>query len=282
MTKLRSKPNALRYTLYALLFCAGFAPLVFATTLTQWTQTTFMLDQGTYANTQPRTNGNEVGLVLGSSSAIYDYIGTGNDGPLNVTSGTQFNPNTQTNGFEGRTQPDAWNSRISGITANTVTLVTTPPTGALAPGDEVLLISLKGAVGAYANVGNYEFFRVFGVTGNVVTFAWNKNKFYGNAAGVDTAVGTTQFVMLQRVPQYTSVTVPIGISGGAATYLLCSPWNGTLGGVLAFRANGTVTVGSDTGKSDTTNRSAYIYAWGYGIRGASGPAYNANAPSGES
>jgi len=48
--------------------------------------------------------------------------------------------------------------------------------------------------------------------------------------------GTTQKIMVQRVPNYTNVTVNSGYT------LTASAWDGTKGGVLLFKANGTLTV----------------------------------------
>jgi len=200
------------------------------------------------------------------------YRGSGVDGPLTVAAvpGT-FNINTNSSG--GRSQPDAWNSRVSSLITNTAILVTTPPSGALSPGDEVILISLKGAPTAYVNVGNYEFLRVIAVTDTFITFAWPKIRYYGDTADSDANVGSTQFVMLQRVPNYTNVSVPWG------TVLTCNAWNGATGGVVAFRANGTVSVGSTA--TPTSNRTAFISAYGAGLRGGTGTTWNAYAPAGE-
>ncbi|MBI5779171.1 MAG: hypothetical protein HZA49_06915 [Planctomycetes bacterium] len=213
---------------------------------------------------------NSGGTTLGGNltfTTYPDYRGSGADGPLTVT-GT-FNINTNWSG--SRTQADAWNSRVSTMTANTATLVDAP-SGAISPGDEVILISLKGSSTAFTNTGNYEFLRVASVAGNVVTFAWPKIRYYGDATGSDANCGSTQYVMLQRIPNYSGVAVPWD------TNLTCSAWNGATGGVLAFRGLNTVSVGS----TDTpATRTAYVSAYGVGLRGGTGVARSSNAPAGE-
>ena len=86
--------------------------------------------------------------------------------------------------------------------------------------------------------------------------------------------GTTQKIMVQRIPQYTTVTV----SGGAI--LTASAWNGTKNGVLFFRATGTV---SNAGTITMSNNGfvggaahASAYTGGYGgdsLSGAGGAPY---------
>ncbi|MBI4713544.1 MAG: hypothetical protein HY762_09655, partial [Planctomycetes bacterium] len=200
---------------------------LYAVSTATWSQSTFAPAIGTYTNTQPANNGADVSLIA-------SYCGTGADG--SVTIAVSKNINTDIIGA-GRTVADGWSSRVSGLTANTATLVTTPPANTFAVGDEALLISLKGGSSTYVNVGIYEFLRVASVAGAVVTFTANKTKYYGDADGSDVNVGVSQVVMLQRVPNYTNVTVN---SGGTIT---CDNWDGVAkGGVVAFRANGTVQV----------------------------------------
>ena len=64
-------------------------------------------------------------------------------------------------------------------------------------------------------------------------------KYYGSGASNQTGLGTAtsnQRVMLMRVPNYTDVTINSGVS------VYPTAWNGVKGGVLAFKASGTVTV----------------------------------------
>jgi len=75
-----------------------------------------------------------------------------------------------------------------------------------------------------------------------------------------------QRVVLQRIPQYTDVTIQ---SGGSLT---ANAWDGTKGGVLAFYASGTVDVQSG-GSIDVS---------GKGFRGGSGSGCNTAGTQGES
>jgi len=171
--------------------------------------------------------------------------GTGADGAITISSDTNINTTSSISGrssvcTESGNAGDAPNYSVTALTATTATLSTSPTSGCLAVGDEILLINLQGNNTSYANVGNYETLRVSAVNGNVVTFKTSKNKFYGDSAGTDTNIGTSQgtnqMVMLQRVPNYTNVTVNSTINFSP------SAWDGTKGGVMFFRATGTVTV----------------------------------------
>jgi DNA-binding beta-propeller fold protein YncE len=125
-------------------------------------------------------------------------------------------------------------------------------------------MSRISVAGSLLNVGNYETLTVDSVSGTTVTFTTNKTKFYGNSAGDDVNLGTettNQRVILQRIPQYTNVTVA---SGGTLT---ASAWDGAKGGVLAFMANGTVNVAS----GGTINMTGKGYR---SIAGAEGFAYS--------
>ena len=165
--------------------------------------------------------------------------GTGADGTVTVSSSTNINA---TNLISGRTcvdGGDAVNYSVTALTANSATLVTAPSVGCLNPGDEILLINLQGSNTAFGNTGNYETLHIQSITGTTVTFTSSKAKYYGNGSADDTNLGTaegTQRVMLQRVPNYSTLTVNTGINFFPAT------WDGAKGGVMFFRANGSVNV----------------------------------------
>lgn len=99
---------------------------------------------------------------------------------------------------------------------------------------------------------------------------WQRNTIAGYTAGTIT-LGTalnadyTTGAQVRVVPQYTNVTINSGVTYSAKA------WNGTVGGILCFIANGTVTV---TGS---------ISASGKGFRGGAGGTGNTNndALSGE-
>ncbi|MFN5883942.1 MAG: hypothetical protein ACK445_01260, partial [Bacteroidota bacterium] len=92
-------------------------------------------------------------------------------------------------------------------------------------------------------VGQYEFATISSVAGNTLTLTQPKTNTYNASATVKHQV--------IRVLNYTSVTVN---SGGTLT---CNNWDGTTGGVLAFRATGNVIV----------NNGGTITASGKGYRG---------------
>lgn len=103
----------------------------------------------------------------------------------------------------------------------------------LAPGDEVLLINLQGSATACSTVGRHELLRVASVTSSEVLFQTAVQEVYGVGGNTDL---TGQVIVLQRVPNLTSLTVD---PGGTLT---APGWNGLRGGVLALRVAGPVTV----------------------------------------
>ena len=135
-------------------------------------------------------------------------------------------------------------------------------------GDKVLLIQMKGAaittgnIAAFGSITNYnsagkfEFLIVSAKNGNTLTFS----------SSICNTYNTSGLVQLVRVPVYGNATITGNITG--------TPWNGTLGGVIALEAN-----------SLTFN--ANIIASGLGFRGglattgffACGDPNYANGPS---
>ncbi|MFA5087047.1 MAG: DUF2341 domain-containing protein, partial [Candidatus Paceibacterota bacterium] len=152
-------------------------------------------------------------------------IGASGDGACNVASGT-INLNTQS--CSGRGTADAINfitTANNSAGATTITL-STAPTG-LAVGDQVLVINMQGTSDDYINVGKYEAKVISQINGNTLTFTQPLINNYN---------GASQKIMVQRLPNYTNVT----IAAGAA--LTVDSWNGSKNGVMAFNASGTVTV----------------------------------------
>jgi gliding motility-associated-like protein len=106
-------------------------------------------------------------------------------------------------------------------------------------GDRVLLLQMKGAsintsnntsfgnITGYNDAGNYEFVTIASISGTALTFVNPIIRTYTS----------TGFVQLVKVPTYTNVNV--------SAPLTCSPWNGTIGGVLVFEASGTITLNAD-------------------------------------
>jgi len=106
----------------------------------------------------------------------------------------------------------------------------------ISTGDVVLLTNLQGDATNYGNVGNYEFLKVASVSSNTITFTTNIQNIYGATSSNSDLTG--QKVILQRVPQYSNVTVNDGVT------VTGNSWDGTKGGVFAMKANGTLTLNS--------------------------------------
>ena len=157
------------------------------------------------------------------------YRGTGGDGPLTVTGTTDLS----TDANSGRSAADAVAFGVTAISGDTLTLDATA--SGLAAGDEVLLIHLQGDAGAYAAVGTYEFATIGSTSGATVTLLQSVAETYGETSNSDLS---GQTIVLQRVPHYTDVSVAAGAT------LTTAAWDGSRGGVLAFRATGTVSVAS--------------------------------------
>ncbi|MFC1653586.1 hypothetical protein ACFL1M_01950 [Patescibacteria group bacterium] len=193
--------------------------------------------------------------------------GDGSDGAITVSSNTSINSTNLISGRSCADGGDAVNYNVSSLTGTTATLASTPSSGCLSVGDEVLLINQKGTPTATVNIGNWETFRVSNVSSNVVTFTTAKTKYYGDNSNDDSNIGSaenTQRVILQRVPNYTNVTVNSSIN------FYPDDWDGTAqGGIMFFRATGTVTANGN------------IHADGKGYTGGSGYQAEAGGDGGE-
>lgn len=221
------------------------------------------------------TGGTEVSMETLDLDANY---GDGADGALEP-SGT-FNLNSSTSGArsyaDGIAYKIASNPTLGG---NSIVTVDTP--NGLATGDDILLINLQGSYTDFIDAGNYETLTISSVdTGTkTITTTTNIRKTYqGNTFA-------NQKVVIQRIPNYTSVTLDNtdSITASAWDTLATTP-TGTAGyytGIVAFRANGTVTVGSGTsitasslGYQGGTPPSAYVGGTGgssfCGVGGAGG------------
>ncbi|OGK51563.1 hypothetical protein A2966_05190 [Candidatus Roizmanbacteria bacterium RIFCSPLOWO2_01_FULL_41_22] len=235
--------------------------------------------------TANNTRGIDIGALTGINSATGISIGalsastTLNTGDGAEGAAVAADTGTDNINTESLTTPahtcsdggDAPNYSVTALTSTTATLSTTPASGCIEAGDEVLLINLMGISSSSTNTGNYETVTVSSVAGSVVTFASSKTAFYGNGAGNDTNIGTTagtnQIVMLQKVPNYTTVGVSTGVT------LTASAFNGNKGGVLFFRANGTVTL-SGTGTISANGMGYAGGAGGVSTTGTGGQSYD--------
>ncbi len=188
----------------------------------------------------------------------YWWTGTGADGALNVTGTT----NLSTYVSAGRSYADGVSYPVSAISGNTLTTATTA--NGLAAGDELMILNLHGSDSAHAAVGRYEFVEVDSVVGSSITLVDSVVLSFGQNSNADLS---GQSVVVVRVPNYTDVNV------GSAGTLTTSAWSGSTGGVLAFRATGTVTVAS--GGSIAVDELGYA-------GGSTGTIYGNDAYQGES
>ena len=187
-----------------------------------------------------------------SSVNIGEHFGSGADGAITISSAANINTDTLTTGRSCADGGDGVAYIVTALSENIATLSDTPSSGCLTANDLVILINLQGDGTNTINAGNYEILTVKSVSNNTVIFSSGKTKYFGDGANDDMNIGTgttNQAVILQRVPQYTDVTIQ---SGGSLT---ASAWDGSKGGILAFYAAGTATVSS--GGSVTMSAKGY-------------------------
>ncbi|MBU1327084.1 hypothetical protein KKB64_04235 [Patescibacteria group bacterium] len=196
-------------------------------------------------------------------------VGDGADGACTVSAATNINTGT----CVGKATADGVNfsSTANTSAASTTIVLSSTPTG-LAVGDEVLIINLQGTAANNANVGQYEIKTITAINTDTLTL---------NSALTNGYDGTTQKIMVQRVPNYTNVTINSGIT------LTANAFDGTKGGVVAFKANGTVTVDGTISASNlgyrgtSTNQSAGESFCGYNAgNGGSGGNVGSNGTCG--
>ena len=185
--------------------------------------------------------------------------GTGADGPVTIS--TSQNINTDL-GFTVTT------AASFGSATGGTTLTVAPGTGAgFAAGNEVFLINMQGDSTNKDNTGNYEFLTIGSISTDTLTFTTPIQKLYGaTSSNLDL---TGQSVAVQRVPQWTNVTIT---STGTLT---ANAWDGTSGGLLVFRANGTV----DINASGSIQMSAKGYRGGTGGPGGASTTGGLNGES---
>jgi hypothetical protein len=176
-----------------------------------------------------------------------EWLGDGSDGPVTVST-----PNLVLNDYASLTGNELQGDSVLTISDST------PFTS----GDEILIIQVQNASAGIA--GTYEFQTILSITGNDLTLSNAlSNNYY---SGSFDQVGATA-AQVVRVPQYTSVTIESGSS------VTATAWNGSIGGIIAFRATGLLTIQSG-GCID-------VAAKGY-RGGRYGPSYNKDGFQGES
>ncbi len=157
------------------------------------------------------------------------WLGSGADGSLTVSDTTDLSSDPS----GSRTEADGIAYEVSALSGNTITVASTV-TG-IDAGDEVLVMNLHGSDDAHSQVGSHEFGIVDSVSGSDIFLEEDLEKVFGESDNSDL---TDQAIFVTRVPNYSDVTVT------ASGTLTTSPWDGTSGGVLAFRASETVTIES--------------------------------------
>jgi hypothetical protein len=137
-------------------------------------------------------------------------MGTGADGALTVANGQTV--------YADGIRAALTSSALSGT--NTLSVSTS---AGFSAGDEVLVIQMTGPT-----AGRYEARTISGAGGNTLTL--------DSVLAFDFAASTNSQSQVVRVPNYTDVTIQ---SGGVLTV---NAWDGTTGGVMFFRATGTVDI----------------------------------------
>ena len=235
---------------------------------TGWDNTLTTTGALTFKNSGASYDTQQVNFLdnTGTSRARIQLVspfGTGGDGAITLST----TKNLDTDTIAGaRSFADAITYRVTAplLGDTTVSRFSGSDTlsNGIAAGDELLIINLQGTGADSTDVGKYQFLRVAAATASTITFV---DRLTVNLSGTTAA---NQKVFVQRVPNYTSVTIA---TGGTLT---TNAWDGATTtptgsagyrtGIVAFRANGTVSIASAT----TINTNAKGYRGGAG--GASG------------
>ena len=185
--------------------------------------------------------------------------GTGADGDLTVAANSSLSLSDQL-------MPAFSVISLSGVT---VTLVGSA--SGLSGGDEVLLWDGQGLGGQSVNAGNFETARVLAVNGPTVTLSAPVRGTYG-ALGDQNA--SAQRVVLQRVPQLASLSVPAG------TVLTGKAWDGATGGVLFLRVKGVAHISGAVSMDAKGYRGGSTAGAGEDLSGKPGSAGSAGSGAG--
>ncbi len=152
---------------------------------------------------------NVYGVVRDNSTNIF---GDGSDGELNVTSSEVI-----INNYTYLTTNVSIGSSYINISDSSEFL----------PGDEIMIIQIQNHSGGQA--GSYEFNYISSISGQNITLTKSLEKAYYTGIFNQTSATATQII---KIPHYTDVN----INGS----IISSAWNGYTGGIVVFRANGTI------------------------------------------
>jgi hypothetical protein len=155
-------------------------------------------------------NGNKRSYRFGIGTAD-DFFGDGSDGDITISSNTEWDP---------------IDSTCSG-TAGTKTLSAT--NSSFSAGQQILIIQNRGNISGY-----YELNEIKSYTAGTITTVKPLQLTYSSGDYLQSGNAVRTQVIV--IPQYNNVTVNSG-----ATWS-CKDWNGTVGGVMVWKAKGTVTI----------------------------------------
>lgn len=195
---------------------------------------------GTTANDSNLGSNNDLTLAV---PAAFSSGGDGSDGSITISS----NVNCQTTDIstaDGDSTSDCQVATITALASSGQSNISVGSSVGFVAGDEVFIIQITGT-----GQGNYEYRTIQSVASTTLTTTTTLANSYQSSGA-----------QVVRVPQYTNVTVQ---NGGTLTV---SAWQGNYGGVLVFRATGTVQV--DSGGSIST--SGLGFPGGNGTTNASG------------
>lgn len=162
---------------------------------------------------------------------------TGKDGTLTVTA-----LNTVVNGYA-----PVPSNITAGVNTLTIGAYNSNGNPAITAGDLVLIVQVQGAAiqtdaatagyGAITDLGNvglYEIKRVAAVNGSILTFVSNIINNYTSTTA--TGPGNNARTQVVRLPRYSALTINAGAS------IVATPWNGSIGGIVAMEVTGTSTI----------------------------------------
>jgi hypothetical protein len=144
--------------------------------------------------------------------------------------------NVNTDSTPGRSQPDGVAYKVTADPVSTT--ISVSGTAGFAPGDLALLINLQGSSANNADVGNYEIVEITGAGSGTLTLAATPTLSY------DSNSFATQKVAIQRIPQYTNVTINGTVTASAWGDLADIGGGKVATGIVAMAASGTFTIAS--------------------------------------
>lgn len=219
-------------------------------------------------------------LVLSALVGGSLWAQSGEDGDVTLNSGTNIVINAYTTAT-------AWNPTTGVLTVASVSALELPAASGvaaanrpLAANDLLLVYQAQGAtitttdavsygnISSYGSAGLYRFVRVASISGSNITVQDTgaacdlTNLFSGFNFSPPSGVGAPQVI---RVPQYRNLTIT-----GTNTRVRATPWNGSIGGVVAIHVGRTASSPVTDGTL-TINSPASIDVTSQGFRGGVDP-----------